>query len=198
MLGGLEGNSFVFVEFEEGGGVFEVAALALGAVRLDFAEQAEGLLELAREALRVQAEGGEERDQGLGAGVLREQVGFQQRDAVEAPGSVDELLDELGFGGGGRLVLDEEAASMVFKGGAVFGRQDGGGGGQAVAQGVERGTLFTGFGARAVECWAFARLTAGRSMVRSKTGTGNTDIWSPQLGHNTRAGLRGAEAVGSG
>jgi hypothetical protein len=42
------GNSFVFVEFEEGGGVFEVAALALGAVGLDVAERVPGLLELAR------------------------------------------------------------------------------------------------------------------------------------------------------
>jgi len=30
MLGGVPGNPLVFVEFEEGGGVFEVAALSLG------------------------------------------------------------------------------------------------------------------------------------------------------------------------
>src|ERR1700733_7402718 len=47
MIGGLPGNSFALVEFEEGGGVFEVAALALGAVSLDFAELVHSLLKLA-------------------------------------------------------------------------------------------------------------------------------------------------------
>jgi hypothetical protein len=46
MVGRLAGNSFVFVEFEEGGGVVEVAALALGAAGLDVAERVEALLEL--------------------------------------------------------------------------------------------------------------------------------------------------------
>ena len=39
MIGGLPGNTFVFVELEEGGGVFEGAALALGAGGLDLAER---------------------------------------------------------------------------------------------------------------------------------------------------------------
>ncbi|MBZ5611905.1 MAG: hypothetical protein LAP38_26895, partial [Acidobacteriia bacterium] len=56
MIGGVEGNSFVFVEFEEGGGVFEVAALALMAVGLDVAELVEGFLELAGEALALDGE----------------------------------------------------------------------------------------------------------------------------------------------
>jgi hypothetical protein len=47
MIGGLPWDSFVFVEFEEGGGVFEVATLALGTVGLDFAERVEAFLELA-------------------------------------------------------------------------------------------------------------------------------------------------------
>ena len=58
MVGGIPRNSFVFVEFEEGGGVFEVATLALGAVGLDVAEGVEGFLELAREAAGVEAESG--------------------------------------------------------------------------------------------------------------------------------------------
>jgi hypothetical protein len=58
MIGGLPWNSFVFVEFEEGGGVFQVAPLGLGTLGLDFAEQVHGLLELAGEALAVQAESG--------------------------------------------------------------------------------------------------------------------------------------------
>jgi hypothetical protein len=62
MVGGLPGNSFVFVVFEEGGGVFEVAALALDAVGLDIAELVDGLLELAGEPLVVQAESGKQGD----------------------------------------------------------------------------------------------------------------------------------------
>jgi hypothetical protein len=60
MIGGLPRNSFVFMQFEEGGGVSEVAALALGAVGLDFAERVQGFLELAGEAVRVQAEVGKQ------------------------------------------------------------------------------------------------------------------------------------------
>jgi hypothetical protein len=40
----------LFVEFEEGGGVFELAALVVAAVGLDAAEVLESFLELAREA----------------------------------------------------------------------------------------------------------------------------------------------------
>jgi hypothetical protein len=58
MIGGLPGNSSVFVEFEEGGGIFEVAALALGAVGLDLAELVEALLELPGKALALDAEVG--------------------------------------------------------------------------------------------------------------------------------------------
>ena len=60
MVGGLPGDSFVFMQFEECGGIAEVALFALAAVCLDFAELAEVLLELAGEALAVEAEGGEE------------------------------------------------------------------------------------------------------------------------------------------
>ena len=59
MIGGLPGNSFVFVEFE-GGGVLEVAALAVSAVSVDVAERVQAFLELAREALALNAQVGEE------------------------------------------------------------------------------------------------------------------------------------------
>ncbi len=45
-IGGLPGDSFVFVVFEEGGGVVEIATLALGALGFDLAESFEALLEL--------------------------------------------------------------------------------------------------------------------------------------------------------
>jgi hypothetical protein len=139
MIAGLPGNSFVFVEFEEGGSVFEVATLALDAFGLDVAESVHDLLELAREALALDAEVGEEamgvddvkgdflieRDGGGGA---REYFGFEERDAVETPGSVGEFLRKLGFGRSGGLVFVEEAAAMCVVCCSVFGGEDGGGG----------------------------------------------------------------------
>ena len=159
MIGGLPGNSFVFVEFEEGGGVLEVAALALGAAGLKVAEGGESFLELAGKALALDAEVGDEA-MGIddiesdfligrhGGGGTGEHFGFEPWDAVETPGGVDEFLDELRFGGSSGLVFIEEAAAMVFIGGGVFGGQNGRGGGEAVAQGVERRALFAGVGAR--------------------------------------------------
>lgn len=126
-----------------------------------------------------------------------EHVGFEEWDAIQAPGGVDQFLDELGFGRSRRLVFGEELAAMRFAGGWIFGGQDRGSGGQAVAQGVERQALLSGFGAGPVECWALARLTP----ARSKAGAGNADIWSPQLGHNMGAGMRSggpAEVIESG
>jgi hypothetical protein len=46
---------FSFMEFEDRGGVAEVASQAFEALKLDFAELIEGLLELAGEALAVEA-----------------------------------------------------------------------------------------------------------------------------------------------
>jgi hypothetical protein len=153
-------NSSVFMEFEEGGGVFEIAAFALGTGGLDFAEGVEGALELAGEALALDTEVGDEamgvddveRDFVIGregSGGAGEDVGFEERDAVEAPGGVGDFGDELRFGGRGGLVLVEKAAAMGVVGGRVLRREDGGGGGEAVAQGVERRTLFAGGGSRA-------------------------------------------------
>ena len=48
--------------FEHGSGVFKIAALALAAVELDFAELFERFLELAREACAVESQSGQVRD----------------------------------------------------------------------------------------------------------------------------------------
>jgi hypothetical protein len=84
MIGGFPGNSFVFVEFEEGGGVPEVAALALAADGLDVAELVEGFLELAGEALALD---GEVRDEAMGVddvkvdgGLFRGRMGGASED----------------------------------------------------------------------------------------------------------------------
>ena len=51
---------------------------------------------------------------------MGEQLGFEQGDAVEAPGGIGELLDELGFRGTSGLVFVEEAAAMrVVRGNAA-------------------------------------------------------------------------------
>ena len=93
----------------------------------------EALLELAGEALALDAEVGEKRwastmskgpDWGIGGCGASEHFGFEERDAVEAPGSVREFLDELRFGGSGGLVFVEEAAAMGFEGGGVLGGEE--------------------------------------------------------------------------
>ena len=153
MVGGFPGNSFVLMEFQDVGGVAEVTALLVAAVVLDGAELVERLLELTGEAGAVESEGGDGLDGGLrreiGRCGLVEQAGFEERDAVEAPGGVGELLDELGFGGVGGLVFVSELAAVLFVGGRVFGGEDGGAGRESVSESVERRTLLAGFGSRA-------------------------------------------------
>lgn len=73
---------------------------------------------------------------------MGEQLGFENWNSVETPGGVGDFHDELRFGWRGGLVFVEEAAAMVFEGGRVFGGEEGGSGGEAMAQCVERGTLF--------------------------------------------------------
>src|ERR1700693_5995338 len=99
MLGRLPGKSFVFMEFEQDGGVSQFAALALAAFELDFAELLERFLELAGEARAVEPEGGEQtvgvddvERRGLGAGGwglgTREEIGFEVRYAFLTPTGV--------------------------------------------------------------------------------------------------------------
>jgi hypothetical protein len=148
MIGRLPGNSFVFVKFEQGGGIFEVALLAFAALGLDVAEVGESFLELAGEALAVESKNGEGAmsvddvevyGSSLGGwvGSAGEEVGLKERDAVEAPGGVRELVDQLGLGGGGGLVFIVKLLDVALVGGEVFGGQDGGAAGEAVAERVE-------------------------------------------------------------
>ncbi|HTW67339.1 MAG TPA: hypothetical protein VME17_22120 [Bryobacteraceae bacterium] len=146
------------MEFEKGGGTLEVALLLKAAFGLDFAELVECLLELAGEPLGVHAEGGEgamgvddiKGDGGFLSGRVGgavKQGGFEQGDAVEAPGGVGELLGELRFGGSGGLILVEELATVLLVGGGVLSSEDGGAAGESVGDGVAGGALFAGGGA---------------------------------------------------
>src|SRR5450432_3418411 len=149
MIGGLPRNSLMLMEFEDRGGVFELAPFMLAALELDFAELLDGLLELTREAGAVQAEAGDGGDQGLGAGDFGEQRGFEARDAVESPGCVDEILHELSFGCVGGLVFVDELAAVALVGGQVLGGEDGCACGESMTDCVKRRTLFAGGGAGA-------------------------------------------------
>ena len=133
---------------EDFGRVVELTALQAAALFLDIAKLLEGFLELAGEAGAVQAKRGELRDQGLGVGVLGQQFGFEEGDAVEAPGGVGDFVDQLSLGGGAGLVLVEKLLDVALVGFGVLGRQDGGAGSETMAQRVERRTLLAGFGAR--------------------------------------------------
>ena len=94
---------------------------------------------------------------------MGEQLGFEERDAVEAPSGVGDLVDELSLGGVGGDVLIEKLLDMAQVGFGVLRGQDSGVGSEAVAEGVLRRTLFARLGARPVECAKLARLTAGSS-----------------------------------
>ncbi len=96
----------------------------------------------------MEPERGQHRDQGLGVGILGEKLGFEEWDAVEAPGGVGDFVDQLSFGGGGGGVLVEKLLDVALVGVGVLGGQDGRAGGEAMAQGVEGRTLLAGFGAR--------------------------------------------------
>ncbi len=149
MAGGIPGKSFALMAQEEFGGFGELAAFQVVTLFLDFAELIERFLELAGEARAVQSERGQLRDQGLGVGVLGKQLGFEEWDAVEAPGGVGDFVDQLSLGGGGGGVLIEKLLDVALVGFGVLGGQDSGLGSETVAQRVEGRTLLAGFGARA-------------------------------------------------
>ena len=96
----------MFMKFQECGGVLQVAALALATIGLDFAELDQGFLELSGEAQVMHAESGEGAvgvdDVEFYASLLGGRVGaavkksgFEQGDAIEAPGRVGQFLGEL-------------------------------------------------------------------------------------------------------
>jgi hypothetical protein len=80
---------------------------------------------------------------------LGEQLGFNEWDAVEAPGGVCDFVDQLRFGGIGGLVLVEKLLDVPLVGFGVLSGQDGGAGRETVAECVLRRALFARFGARA-------------------------------------------------
>jgi hypothetical protein len=184
IISGLVGQIFVFVHFQDLGGLVELALFGSAAVGLDLAELSEGALELAGKTLAVNADVGEgahlftkchsHGEGGLGLRMVgaeavfhfddaqREEVGLDSGGAVHAPGGVDEGLDKLGFGGVFGAVFSQKGLGVALIRGVVLGGQDDGLAGQAVAQRVERGALFTGFGAGAGGFLALERLMAVR------------------------------------
>jgi hypothetical protein len=80
---------------------------------------------------------------------LGEQLGFEERDAVEAPSGVGDFVDQLSLGGCGGGVLIEKLLDVALVGFGVLGGQDSGAGSETMAESVQRGALLAGFGARA-------------------------------------------------
>ena len=126
---------------------------------LEVAEEFQGFLELARETAAIKAQQTEgmigiddvEGDSGFFGGRVGgagEEIGFEFRNAIEAPGGVDQFLDELAFGGSLGLVFVNESLRVFLVGGGVLVGQEDGLTGQSMAQGVQLGALFAGFGAR--------------------------------------------------
>jgi len=81
-------------------------------------------------------------------GVLGQQVGFEEWDAVEAPGGVGDFVAQLRLGGDGGLLLVEKLLDVALVGFGVLGGQDGRVGSETMAQRVERRTLLARFDAR--------------------------------------------------
>ena len=79
---------------------------------------------------------------------MGEKLGFEEGDAVEAPGGVGDFVDELSFGGCSGGVLVEKLLDVALVGVGVLGGQDGGAGSETMAQRVEGRTLLAGLGAR--------------------------------------------------
>ena len=92
---------------------------------MEGAELLECLLKLAREALAVNAESRDGLDHEQGTRGFVEQLRFEQRDAVLAPGDVRDLVDELGLGGRGGAEFVEELLDVAMECSQVFGGEDG-------------------------------------------------------------------------
>jgi hypothetical protein len=176
------------MEFHEGRGVLEVALLLAAALSLDFAELVQGFLELAGEPLGVQAEGGEgavgvddvKVDGSLLGGWVGgavEEGGFEQGDAVKAPGGVGDLLGEVGLGGRGRLVFVEELTAVALVCRGVLGSEDGGVAGEAVGGGVKRSALFAGGGAGSGREERVGAVGANARLGGSGAGAGGLGDW---------------------
>ena len=167
----------MFVEFQNGGGTLEVALLLEAAFSLDFAELVHGFLELAGEALRVHAEGGEG---AMGVDDVEIDGRFEVRNAVETPGGVDEFLSELSFGGRGGLVFVEKLAAVALVGGGVLGGEDRGATGEAVREGIEGRTQFAGGGAGSGGALGVGAVDGGAERKRER-GLGIYHRGSPML-----------------
>jgi hypothetical protein len=133
----------------------------LGARFLEVAEFGEGLVELAGEALAVEAqvsegstefiEGGEPGIlvvEGTVVGVLVEEIGFDGCDAKETPAEVGQELDEDGFGLGLRVVLIVEGCDVSFVDFGVLAWNERVLAGEAVAESVEGRSVFAFLGFR--------------------------------------------------
>ena len=143
----------MLMAYEEFGRLGKLAALQAAALFLDLAELLDNFLELTGEARAVQAESGEgakgvndvKVDGGLLSGRVcgaGKQLGFEERDAVEAPCGVGDFVDELGLCWGGGLVLTDKIGEHALDGGFVFEGDENSGTRKTVREAVLAGNGF--------------------------------------------------------
>jgi len=171
---GVVGLGFGLMHFDEVGGLFELLVLDGAAGALEVAQEMEGAFELAIETVAVDAEVGEGSGLGVdgggdGEGLLNlagrvvegigkarategEEIVLKSGDAVEAPCSVGEGLDEVGFGGAVGVVFVGEGLHVALVGFEILTGEDDDLAGETVAEGVEgRAALaVVGFGSGGV------------------------------------------------
>ena len=205
ILGGIVRQAVFLVHFEQLGGVEELVTFAVVALVLDLAELSERPFELAGEALAVDADVGESdgvlaEGEGHGEGGFglrmvsadailhfgdaeREEVGLNGGGAIEAPGGIDEGLDELGFGGAAGLVFVQKGLGVALVSGMVLGGQDDGLARQAVAKRVEFGALLTGFGSGAGGMLCVSAIDGGTIGGAVGAVGAEVGIWNVGIGH---------------
>ena len=175
------------MHFQDVGGEVEIDRFFFTALGLHVAELFECPFELTRETLLVHAEraqcarlfaegvGRGEGDVGLGMigddviGMLghaeAEQTVFERGNAVEAPGSVGERLDELVLDHALGLEVVEESLREELVGVEILGRQDDHVTSESVAKSVQRGAVFAGLSAGASRMLRIGAIDGGAICV---------------------------------
>ncbi len=170
LVSGLVGQVFILVHFQNLSGFVELAFFDRAALGLDLAELSKGALELAGETLAVDADVGEGPVVLAVRAMARAASAWGWLTRMRSSISVMPSEKRLDSTAAARLSCQEvsrrdwtswvsmaplgwhssnEGLGVVLVRGEVLGGQDDGLAGQAVAQRVEGGALFTGFGAGA-------------------------------------------------
>jgi hypothetical protein len=100
-----------------------------------------------------------------------ESAGFEQRNAIEPPGSVNEFLDELGFSGCRRLVFVERSAGGGPRRQRGLRWEDGEAAVRPWLRALCEERCFPAAVRGPVDRWAFPRLMEARRLHQRRTGS---------------------------